>query len=95
MDISSDTDEALELAVGSIKPETSDKNREDNGAHRVDPPAEFTTADRSQDTEAVDKEVIPVILPEDTNLGDVAQSEAIEEEGELGAEGDNDSDDGG
>ncbi|GAB1200234.1 hypothetical protein APSETT444_009604 [Aspergillus pseudonomiae] len=48
------------------------------------------------DTEPVNEKVVAVIFPEDADLGDlVAQREAVDKEGELGAEGDDNGDDGG
>lgn len=80
--------------VGGMQPEDADKHRKDNSAHGVDPPAQFTAADGGEDTEAVDEEVVAVVFPEDSDLGDlVAEGPAIQEEGEFRAEGDDDGDD--
>lgn len=94
--IGGDTNQKLKLVIGSIEPETADQDGENDSAHGINPPAQLTSTDRGQDTEPVNEEVIAVIFPEDADLGDlVAQGEAVDKEGELGAEGNDNSDDGG
>jgi len=62
------TNEQLKFLVGSSCPEEGDKHREDDGTHRIDPPSNLASENASHQTKAVDKKVIPVILPENVNL---------------------------
>ena len=87
--ISSDTDQQLELAVGRVQPQNADKNRENNSTHRINPPAQLTATDGSENTESVNEQVIAVIFPEDANLRDlITESPAVKEESELCSESD-------
>jgi len=89
-------DQHVELAGRGAQPEEGDEHAEDDGAHGVEPPAQLTAADGGEDTEAVDGEVVAVVLPEDLHLRVlVADAVAVEEKAELGGEGDADGDDGG
>ena len=58
-------DEQLELVVCCVQPQASDETGQDDSAHWVDPPAELAAADRGEDTEAVDDEVVAVVFPKD------------------------------
>ena len=94
--VGGDADQELEFRVRSSEPEESDQARQDDGAHGIDPPAELAAADRGEDTEAVDEEIVPVVFPEDADLAVlVPQGPCVEEEAELRAEGDADGDHGG
>lgn len=63
-----DADEKEELREGSVQPDDGDEAGDYDGAHGVDPPFEFGTADRGEDTEAVNQEIVSVVLPQDVNL---------------------------
>ena len=83
-----DADEQEELVECGAQPDGRDQAGEDDSAHGVDPPLELGTAHRGEDTEAVDQQVVAVVLPEDVDLGVlVLQRPAIAEEAELGGEG--------
>jgi len=89
-------DQHVEFGCCGAQPKAGYQDAEDYGAHRVDPPAQFATAYGGEDAEAVDGEVVAVVLPEDLHLRIlVADAVAVQEEAELGAEGDGDGDDGG
>ena len=79
------TNKELEFRVGGREPKVCDQAREHDSAHWIDPPLELTPTDRSEETKAVDKKVIAVILPEDAYLRiDVTQCPAVAEEREFG-----------
>ena len=56
-------DEELEFRVRRPGPKEGDQNGQENGAHGVDPPSELATAYGSEETEAVDEQVVPVVFP--------------------------------
>ena len=94
--IGRDTDQQLELVVRGVQPEYADQDGKDDGAHGINPPAQLTAANGRQDTESVDDQIIAVVLPQDADLGNlVAQREAVDEQSQLGREGNHDSDHGG
>lgn len=56
-----------------------EKYAHDNGASRIQPPPQFAPTGRHQDTEAIDEEIIPMILPEQLNLARLlANREAVQ-----------------
>jgi len=63
-----DAHEEEEFAERGVKPDGRDEDRDEDGAHGIDPPFQLRSAHGSQDTEAVDHQVISVILPEDIDL---------------------------
>lgn len=92
--VGGDADEQLELAVGGVQPEAGDDEGEDDGAHGVDPPFEFAAADGGEQAEAVDEEVVAVVLPQDADLRvGVSQGPAVAEEEEFREGGEADDDD--
>ena len=83
----SDTDKEEELVECGVEPDDRDQAGENDSAHGIDPPLQLGTADGCKDTEAIDQQVIPVILPKNVDLGVLAlQCPAIEEEEEFGGE---------
>lgn len=77
-------DQQLELVIRSSEPETNDKGGQDQGGHRIDPPAHFGAENSASQTRTVDEKVIPVVFPEDANLAVcVAEGVAVQEEAEL------------
>lgn len=87
-------DEHVEFFGGCPQPEAGNEDGEDDGAHGIDPPSQFATAERGENTEAVDGEVVSVVLPEDLDLGVLmSYAVAVEEEAEFRAEGDCDCND--
>ena len=74
-------DEELEFLVGGAEPEDDDEQGQNDGAHGIDPPSELGSADAGEDAEAVDHEVVAVILPQDADLGVlVSERPAVEEQ---------------
>lgn len=69
--IGSHADQQLKLAVGRVEPESTNQYRQENGTHRIDPPTDLGTEHGGQQTEAVDKQVITVVLPKNANLRDL------------------------
>ena len=61
-------DEELEFGICRAEPEESDEAGEDDGTHGINPPPEFATQHAGHEAEAVDDEVVAVILPQDANL---------------------------
>lgn len=95
LDRGDDADEQHELLERGAQPDARDEHRQDDGAHGVDPPRQLGPADRRQDTEAVDEQVVAVVLPQNVHLAVlVLDAPAVEEEGELGQEGNGHGDDG-
>lgn len=95
LDAGRDAHEELELLEGRVGPDADDEEGQDDGAQRIDPPGEFGAADRRQDTEAVDQEIVAVVLPQDVDLAVlVLDAPAIQEQDELGAEGNSNRNDG-
>lgn len=89
-------DEELELGVSGARPEEGDDGGEDDGAHWVDPPLQFAAEDAGHETEAVNEEVVPMVFPENADLGVlVPQGPAVEEEAEFRGESYRNRDDGG
>ncbi|OSS48738.1 hypothetical protein B5807_06873 [Epicoccum nigrum] len=87
--VGGDADQQLELGVGGAAPQEDDEDGEQHGAHGVDPPLELCAADAGENAEAVDEEVVAVVLPQDAHLAVlVAQRPAVQEEAELCGEGD-------
>ena len=58
-----DADQELELIVGGVQPEAGDEDGKNDGTHGIDPPLELASADGGHDTEAVDEEIVAVVLP--------------------------------
>lgn len=58
-----DADEELELGVGGAEPDGGDEDREEDGAHGVNPPAHEGAAAGGQDADAVDDHVVAVVGP--------------------------------
>lgn len=91
--VSRHADEELELAVRGPAPQEDDEDRQHHSTHRVDPPLELRTTDTRQDTKAVDEEIVPVVLPQNADLAVlVTDRPAVQEQAELGREGDGDGD---
>ena len=79
-----DADEEQELAKGSVQPDTRDDDGQDSGTHGIDPPTQLGTADRRQNTEAIDEQVVAVILPQNVDLRVlILESPAVQEEAQL------------
>ena len=64
-----DADQELELRVSRPHPQERDKDREDDGAHRIDPPVDMAAQYAGHQAEAVDEEVVAVVFPENADLG--------------------------
>jgi hypothetical protein len=61
-------DQELELMIRSSEPEANDKGRQDQGGHRIDPPAHFGAENSACQTGPVDEKIVPVVFPEDADL---------------------------
>ena len=86
--VSRDADQELKFGVGSSTPQEDDEDREYHGAHGVDPPFQLAAADTGQDTEAVDEQVVSMVLPQDADLTVlVAQRPAVQEQAEFCGKG--------
>jgi hypothetical protein len=91
--VRSHANEELELVIRSPQPQADDENGQQDGAHGINPPADFGAEDCECQSGAVDEEVVPVVFPENANLAvRVAEGKAVEEEAEFGCEGDGDDD---
>lgn len=94
LDAGDNAHQQQELGERGAQPDGRDDQRDDDGAHGVDPPRELGTAHRGQDTEAVDEQVVAVVLPEDEDLRIlVLEHPRVQEERELGEKGTADSND--
>ena len=77
-------DQQLELVIRSSEPETNDKGGQDQGGHRIDPPANFGAENSASQTRTVDEKIVPVVFPENADLAVcVAEGVAVQEEAEL------------
>lgn len=81
--------------IRSSQPQAHDEDGEQDGAHGINPPADFGAENGTCQTWTVDEEVIPVVFPENADLAVcIAESEAVQEQAEFGCEGDGDYDGG-
>ena len=86
--------EELELGIRGPTPEENNQDGENHGAHGIDPPFEFGTTNAGEHTEAIDEEIVAVVLPQDTDLTVlVAQRPAVQEKTEFRSKGNGDGDD--
>ena len=66
--ISRNTNEELKLRVRCPRPKEDDQNGEYHRAHSIQPPLQLRSTNTGQDTESVDEEIVPVVLPENPDL---------------------------
>jgi len=66
--ISRNTNEKLELRVRRPGPKEDDQYGEYHRAHGIQPPLQLRSTDARQDTESVDEEIVPVVLPQNPDL---------------------------
>lgn len=91
-----DSNQEVKLPTSSLDPQSKNQHTEDDGARRVQPPLEVTPAHTGQDTEAIDHQIITMILPQNPHLGiRLLQTPAPQEEDKLGRKGGGHGNDGG
>lgn len=88
------THEEQELGKGRPQPDGRDDDAQEDGTCRVEPPHQLGTADGRQETEAVDEQVVAVVLPENADLAvPVLDGPRVQKQRELCGERDAHGDD--
>ncbi len=83
-----DPNQELKLLVGGSQPQHHDEDRQDDRAGRINPPPQPTSSDARHESKTIDDDIIPMILPQDPDLGIcIPQSPTIQKQTEFRDEG--------
>jgi hypothetical protein len=66
--VGSDSYQQLELRIRSPTPQKCNQARQNDGAHWIDPPSQLASTHRRQNTKTIDKKVVSMVLPQDSDL---------------------------